>query len=49
MTWCQTGDKQLSELIMALLSDAYVSLGLNELTSTIWYSPLDKLIPLFGY
>ena len=30
MAWCQTGDKPLSEPMMAWFGDIYASLGLNE-------------------
>ena len=34
MAWCCPGDKPLSEPTIAQFTDAYVSLGLNDLT--IW-------------
>ena len=33
MAWCQTGNKPLFELTMSKITDAYVSLGLNELSN----------------
>ena len=33
MAWRRTGDKPLSEQMMAWVDDAYASLGLNELES----------------
>ena len=32
MAWCYTGDKPLSEVMMAKFADAYMRFGLNELT-----------------